>query len=133
VIWIDGEKHLANRLSWLYIHGYLPENDIDHIDRDPSNNRINNLREVSRQCNIRNTGNPINNTYGVKGVSWHKRRNKWIAQIVINKKQKHLGCYKNFNDAVIARYKAEKELNWSGCDSSSPAYQYLKQNNLLED
>jgi hypothetical protein len=133
MIQIDGERHLAHRLAFLYVHGYLPENQIDHIDRDPGNNKINNLREVSRQCNTRNTGNPITNTYGVKGVYWNKRDNNWYAQVKINGKAKYLGYYKNFDGAVMARYKKEKELNWSGCDSSSPAYQYLKQNNLLED
>jgi hypothetical protein len=132
-IMIDGKKHPAHRLAFLYVHGYFPENDIDHIDRNPSNNKIKNLREVSRQCNMRNTGNRIDNTYGVKGVYWDKHANKWMVRICANGKDKYLGLYKNFNDAVIARYHAEKELNWKGCDSSSPAYQYLKQNNLLED
>jgi hypothetical protein len=132
-IQIDGELHYAHQLAFLYVHGYFPENQIDHIDRDPSNNKINNLREVSRQCNLRNTGNPANNTYGIKGVVWDKNANKWMAQICTNGKRKYLGIYKNFDDAVMARYQAEKELNWKGCDSSSPAYQYLKQNNLLED
>jgi hypothetical protein len=130
---IDGEKHLAHRLVFLHEHGYFPENHIDHIDGNPSNNKIKNLREVSQQCNLRNTGNWITNTSGVKGVSWCKKGNKWMAKICVNGKQKNLGYYKNFNDAVMARYQAEKELNWKGCDSSSPAYLYLKQNNLLEN
>jgi hypothetical protein len=130
---IDGKLHLAHRLAFLHEHGYLPEHGIDHIDRNPSNNKINNLREVSHQCNIRNTGNRADNTSGVKGVSWNKRKNKWMAYIAVNGKQKNLGYYKNFDDAVKARYKAEKEVNWKGCDSSSPAYLYLKENNLLKD
>jgi hypothetical protein len=130
---IDGEQHLAHRLAWLYVHGYFPENGIDHIDRNPSNNKIKNLREVTNQCNQRNTENRIDNTSGVKGVCWYKPTNKWMAQICVNEKLKNLGYHKNFNDAVKARYEAEKKLNWSGCDSSSPAYQHLKENNLLED
>jgi hypothetical protein len=125
-ITIDGKRHYAHQLAFLYVHGYFPENDIDHIDGNPGNNKIKNLREVSHQCNIRNTGNPINNTSGVKGVSWHKPANKWMAYIVVNGKLKHLGYYKNFDDAAKARYKAEKKLNWKGCDSSSPAYRHLK-------
>jgi hypothetical protein len=129
-IMIDGKRHLAHRLVFLHERGYLPENEIDHIDKNPSNNRIKNLREVSRQCNLRNTGNTKRNTSGVKGVSWHKRWNKWEVKICVNRKRKHLGYYKNFDDAVMARYKKEKELNWKGCDDSSPAYKYLKQNCL---
>jgi hypothetical protein len=131
LIAIDGEKYYTHQLAFLYAHGYLPENQIDHIDRNPSNNKINNLREVSNQCNMRNTGNRINNTSGVKGVSWNKINNKWVAYIWVNGKLKYLGYYKNFDNAVKARYKAEKELNWKGCDSSSPSYLYLKENDLL--
>jgi hypothetical protein len=130
IIRIDGKNYKAHRLAWLYVHGYFPENQIDHIDKNPSNNKINNLREVSNQCNLRNTGNPITNTSGVKGVSWHKSNNKWGAYIKISEKTKYLGCYKNFGDAVMARYQAEKKLDWSGCDSSSPAYQYLKEKGI---
>jgi hypothetical protein len=133
VIGIDGKTYYAHQLAFLYIHGYLPENGIDHIDGNPSNNKIKNLREVSHQCNMRNTGNRINNTSGVKGVYWNKRDNKWRAQICINGEVKYLGIYKNFDNAVKTRYQAEKKLNWEGCDSSSPAYLYLKQNDLLED
>lgn len=132
VIRIYGEQYFAHRLAWLYIEGYFPENEIDHKDRDKANNRIKNLREVSRQCNARNTGNRSDNTSGVKGVFWHKRANKWQAQIKTNRKRESLGLYENFDNAVMARYRAEKELNWSGCDSSSPAYQYLKSNGLLD-
>lgn len=130
-IMVDGKNYFAHRLVWFLYHGYFPEHDLDHIDRDKSNNRLDNLREASRQCNVRNTGNRSTNTSGVKGVYWDKRDNKWYAQICISGKNKHLGLYENFDDAVMARYNKEKEVNWSGCDSSSPAYQYLKANNLL--
>ena len=123
---IDGALYLAHRLAWFYVHGYLPENDLDHIDRDPSNNRVENLREVSRYCNSRNCGNPNTNTSGIKGVRWHKRDNKWRAQIMVKMRFFHLGYYDDFNDAVCARLAAEQCLGWEGCDSSSPAYQYVK-------
>jgi hypothetical protein len=121
---ICGDRYANHRLIWLYHHGYLPENDIDHIDRDPSNNRINNLREVSRQCNLRNTGNRVNNTSGVKGVYWAKTRGKWMAYITIDRKQIGLGYYEDFVDAVCARLAGEQCIGWEGCDSNSPAYKY---------
>lgn len=123
---IDYKFYQAHRLAWLYMYGYFPENDIDHIDRIRNNNRINNLREVSRQCNMRNSGNPRNNNSGVKGVCWYKSRNKWYAQIIINQKLIFLGYYKSFDEAVCYRLAAEQSVNWSGCDSSSPAYQYVQ-------
>ena len=62
-IGIGKRYYLAHRIAWLYVHGYLPENDVDHINRNPSDNRIVNLREVSQQCNSRNTDNRKNNTF----------------------------------------------------------------------
>lgn len=64
---IDRQGYLLHRTVFLYHHGYLPENDLDHIDQDRTNNRIENLREVSRACNLRNTSNRCTNTSGVKG------------------------------------------------------------------
>ena len=130
-IGINGKRHRAHRLAYLYTHGYIPEYGIDHIDRNPSNNRIDNLREVSQQCNMRNTGNYCTNTSGCKGVYWNKHNNRWCAQITVNGKRKYLGTYDkdDFASAVYARHTAETCLGWSGCDSSSPAYKWI-QNNL---
>ena len=123
---IDGKLYLNHRLAWVYVNGYFPENDIDHIDRNRTNNKIDNLREVSRACNLRNCGNPVTNTSGVKGVYWKKRDNKWYAQIKDNGKKYNLGIYSAFDDAVFARLAGEQSLNWPGCNSSSPAYKYAR-------
>jgi len=130
---IDKKLYRAHRLAWFYVYGYFPENDIDHIDRDRSNNRIKNLREVSNSCNIRNTGQFKHNTSGVKGISWNKQHNKWQAQIMNNKKAINLGVFDNFNDAVKARWEAEKLYGFSNCCSDSIAFQYLKNNNLINE
>lgn len=132
VIMVHGKLYGAHRLAWLYVHGYLPEYDVDHINRIKDNNRIINLREVSRSCNMRNTGNHKDNTSGVKGVGWAKRENKWYAQIRVNQKGKSLGYYVDFQDAVCARLAGEQACNWSGCDSNSPAFQYVK-NKILNN
>lgn len=126
-IGINGIVYGAHRLAWLYVYGYLPENDIDHKDRIKHHNWILNLREISRSCNIKNTGNWKTNTSGIKGVYLHKQSNKWIAQIKINYKKKYLGIYKDFDDAVCARLAAEQCFGWSDCDSCSPAYKYVKE------
>ena len=115
---INGTLYLEHRLVWMFVYGYFPENDIDHINRVRDDNRISNLREVSQQCNSRNTGNPCDNTSGVKGVYFSKTRNKWQASIAVNQRRFFLGRYKNFDDAVLARFAAEVRLNWAGCDSS---------------
>jgi len=127
-IGVDGDRYFAHRLAWLYVYGYFPENDIDHINRIKRDNRIKNLREVSSQCNLRNTGNRKNNTSGIKGVSWDERTKRWIPQITINKKNRQGGYYKHFDDAVCGRLAMEQCLGWEGCGSSSPAYKYVQKN-----
>jgi hypothetical protein len=129
---IQAKHYRIHRLVWLWHNGYMPENFIDHINRNKIDNRIENLREVTNQCNIRNTGNRENNTSGVKGVSWYCSRNKWTAQIMVNHKQYHLGYYKEICNAVLARLAAEQCLGWEGCDSNSPAYQYAIKNGLFK-
>lgn len=125
-IGIDGKKYIASRLAWFYVEGYMPENDMDHKNRVRDDDRWCNLRHVSRQCNNRNCGNPRTNTSGVKGVCWDRRYEKWHADIMVNKKKHYLGRYNDFDDAVCARLAAEQCLNWSGCDSSSPAYRHVR-------
>lgn len=126
VIAIEGETYKAHRLAWLYVHGYFPENLLDHKDRIRHHNWINNLREASNQCNQRNTGNRVDNKSGVKGVSWFKATEKWQVHIAVNGKLIFLGRHTCLLEAACHRLAAEQCLNWEGCDSSSPAYQYVK-------
>jgi len=102
---IDGKKHGVHRLVYLYHHGYMPE-EIDHIDCDPSNNRIDNLRAATRQENNRNKAKQSNNKSGYKGVFWSKERNRWIARIKIDSKIVQLGRFQNVSDAAAAYEKA---------------------------
>lgn len=132
-IGINGKIYRAHRLAWLYVHGYMPENGLDHRNRKPWDNRIKNLREVSQQCNMRNSkGIYKSNTSGVKGVYWYKRTNKWHAQMGIgykNKKQivKYLGQFDNFLEAVCHRFAAEQCLGFRDCNTESTAGQYIRE------
>lgn len=128
---VDCKRYLEHRLVWLYIEGYLPENEIDHIDRNKENNRFKNLRIVSRQCNARNSDISSLNTSGVKGVSFYKNTGMWCARIMVNYKRKSLGHYLKKDDAVKARWEAEKKYNFPNCCTSSTAYEYLKKKNLI--
>ena len=125
---INRKKYLVHRIIWLFHYGYLPENTIDHINRNTFDNRLSNLREVSQMCNQRNRKLNKNNTSTVKGVYWHKQHNKWQPRINVNRKSIFLGLYEDFDNAVCARLAAEQSLNWQGCDASSPAYKYIKEN-----
>lgn len=122
---IKGKRYYGHRLAWLFVYGYLPEHEVDHLDRVCHHNWITNLREVSHRCNLRNTDNPSHNTSGVKGVTWFKPTKTWMAHITIKSKTIGLGYYHDFSDAVCARLAAEQCLDWSDCGLSSPAYRYV--------
>lgn len=125
-IGIDYRRYHAHRLAWLYVYGYIPESEIDHIDKIRHHNWITNLREVSHQCNIRNTGNFSHNSSGVKGIIWCKPNKNWRVTINVNGKQIQIGMFTNFCEAVCARLAVEQCLDWNNCDSSSPAFSYIK-------
>lgn len=124
-IQIDGYCFLAHRLAWLYVYGYIPENEIDHIDRDPMNNRIKNLREASRLCNARNVGTRKDNTSGIIGVCWYPSTKKWTAQISHKGKRLRLGYFKSKLDAAKSRYEAETTYGWNSCNTVSSALEYI--------
>lgn len=129
---IDYGQYRAHRLAWLYIYGYLPENEIDHINRNRSDNKISNLRVVSRTCNLRNSGVQKRNTSGVTGVRWRESESKWTSFIGVNKKYVHLGIFRKKVDAVKARWEGEKEYNFPSCRTTSTAYLYLKNNGVIK-
>jgi len=126
---VDKKAYFAQNLVILYVEGYLPEGQVDHKDRIRSNNIHNNLRpDVTSQCQMRNRGNFKNNKSGVKGVCFNKTYKKWQPGLTISRRYKSLGLYDNFEDAVCARLAGEQCVNWAGCDSSSPAFQYVRSN-----
>ena len=131
---VQGQAISVHRIIWLYHHGYLPENEIDHIDQNKLNNKIENLREVSHACNIRNRGNSRNNKSGIKGVRLYPYRNKneWISVIHNDGEIKTLGYSKSLDEAVLLRLAAEQCLGWTRCNSNSPAYQYAINRRLIK-
>jgi len=98
----------AHKIVWAMEHGEYPE-FVDHINGDRTDNRIENLRSVTRQQNNMNKATRSDNSSGVTGVRWHTQRKKWNARIILNGKEKSLGMYNDFNSAVEARMKAEFE------------------------
>ncbi len=127
---IDKKLYLAHRLAWLYTEGYFPENFIDHIDRNTSNNIRKNLREATNQCNIRNSKRRNDNASGITGIYWYKSKSQWRAQIMVNQKSIHLGYFENKIDAVKARWDAEVEHNFPNCNTTSSAYNYLNEKRI---
>lgn len=114
VIGIDGDLHKAHRLAWLYIHGQLPANQIDHEDGNGLHNWSSNLRDVTNRENQRNARLRSDNTSGTAGVYFVKGRSKWRAQIRTESGNKHLGLFTNIEDAISARQAADVEYGFHG-------------------
>lgn len=95
-------RALAHRIVWVLHHGAIPDGQlVDHIDGDFLNNRINNLRLVTK------SGNSQNAVY--KGYGWAAREGKYVATIKLNGKSKFLGYYDN-PEAARAAYLAAKAV-----------------------
>ena len=123
---IHNKPYLAHRIIWLYVYGYIPENGLDHIDRNPANNRITNLREASKQCNARNSKISSNNSSGITGVRFNKRKLCWTADIMVNYKNYRLGSFADYIEAAATRLAAEQCLDWPDCDTKSTSGQCIK-------
>ena len=80
-----------------FLHRIIMDNPedlvVDHINRNPLDNRRDNLRIVSIQENNMNLSMSKRNKSGVPGVSWHKDANKWQAKIAYKYKHIFLGCF----------------------------------------
>ena len=104
---IDGKRYLSHRLAWLYVHEKWPNHQIDHINRVRDDNRIANLRDVTGVVNLNNKGNYRNNTTGFKGVTI--KNGRFVAQITINGKCKHIGSFDIAEKASQAYQAAKKD------------------------
>lgn len=108
---IFGKAFRAHRVAWAITHGEWPSYEIDHINGDRSDNRINNLREASRMENARNRGANINSPSGLKGVSWSKSSGKWRARITAGGPENNLGFFDTAEDAHAAYCVAANKLH----------------------
>jgi|ERR1035437_1587146 hypothetical protein len=110
LIRMNGIILYGHRLAWKMTYAEDAPELLDHIDRNPSNNRVLNIREGNHTTNSQNRVEPKNNSSGTKGVSFDKRDGKWRAYISLGKKQTSLGYFSTKEGAVIVRQKAEKEM-----------------------
>lgn len=97
----NGQTHYCHRIAWYLYHDEWPEKHLDHIDRDKTNNKITNLREVSHRRNCHNK--EVFNG----GVYFSSQKNKWHSQIRLGKIKKHLGFY---SDKSIAQKAYQEAL-----------------------
>lgn len=97
----------AHRVAWAIHYGEWPD-VIDHINGDPSDNRLSNLRSVSQSENCRNAAINKRNKSGTPGVYWARRENKWIARIQCAGIVKRIGAYSSKDEARKARMLANE-------------------------
>lgn len=108
-ITINNNVYMAHKLAWFYHYKTWPKL-LDHIDRNPDNNSIFNLRECTQSQNQMNRGVQSNNTLGVKGVKLNKKGDKYIASITKDYQYYHLGTFDNIEEADLAYHTKAKEI-----------------------
>jgi len=95
---INKQRYRVHRLIFLMFHNYLPE-EVDHINNNRQDNRIENLRAANTQTNKYNTLLSRHNTSGIKGVSWHKTAKKWRCSLSTNNRVKQVYGFASKEDA----------------------------------
>ncbi len=123
LIRIEGQGYFAHRLIWVYFYGdgSLPQDmQIDHIDQNKRNNRIDNLRLVTNRENQMNRPISKNNKSGIIGVRLVKKTGLWRAYIQSRKNSIYLGEFKNISDAISIRKSAEISHGFHPNHGSSP-------------
>lgn len=116
LLWVDGASVLAHRMAWLWVYGELPGGDIDHINGVRTDNRIANLRCVTRRVNLQNRRQSgSGKKHGtLLGAAWHSKTGKWRALIKHDGRQKSLGYFATEEQAHEA-YVAAKRVLHEGC------------------
>ena len=95
----NGLKHKAHRLIWLYVYGVWPD-VIDHVNGNPSDNRLSNLRNVTQETNLRNMKLSVRNKSGCTGVCYSTNHNKWMVQVGLGNGKKYSGLFDTYEAAV---------------------------------
>ena len=109
---VDGERYMAHRLAWLWVHGWWPELEIDHINGNRSDNRWANLRTCTAAENRQNQrASRCGNSSGLLGVSWNSRLRRWVSQISVNGKHRYLGLFDTKEAAHTEYVRVKREIH----------------------
>lgn len=112
---IDGTKYYAHRLAWFYVHNEWPESDVDHVNGVRHDNRIANLRSVTKAANVQNMRSATSrNKSGFLGVSHISASQKYRAQIYVDGRHFYLGEYESPEVAHAVYRKVKRQLH-VGC------------------
>ncbi len=107
-ITIDYVKYFAHRLAWFYVHKKWPEREIDHIDGNPENNAIANLRAATRSQNAANKRSAPNTTSGHRGITYYC--NGYKVEIYMFGTRHYIGRFKTLQEAIVARNDAARRI-----------------------
>lgn len=99
---VDGTLYMAHRLAWMWVYGDWPPTNIDHVNGNPSDNRITNLRLATPKENQENVKLRVDSSTGHRGVNWNKAERKWVARVQHHKERIVIGKYEAIEDAVSA-------------------------------
>ena len=106
---INSNGFLEHRIIWKLVTSRNPQETIDHIDGNPSNNKLSNLRPANEAQQKWNAKHRRNNNSGSRGV--YPTRARWFARIYVNGKSRHLGCFEVKEHAMAAYDAAARKLH----------------------
>ncbi len=106
------KRIMAHRLVWLLAYGEWPSHDVDHINGNRDDNRLENLRAVTRAENLKNRAVGCRNKSGTMGVDWFSPAKLWRARVYENGKEVSLGYFQTKELAVQARLEAEANYGY---------------------
>lgn len=112
---VHGVKFLEHRVIWAICMGAWPPSELDHIDRNPANNSIDNLRIADRYINTANTNKRITNNSGHKNIYWNPINSRWRVAIRMNNQRYDLGSHIDLTDAISVRDTFIKEHQHASC------------------
>jgi hypothetical protein len=109
---IQGKCYAVHRLIFMYHNGYCPD-QLDHINRDSLDNRIENLRPATSSQNMMNRKLFSNSKSGYSGVSWHKASGKWFVYVDSNKRRRNIGYFEDLELAALVASEARDKYHGS--------------------
>lgn len=126
-IGINGELYLAHRIAMLLAYGFCDDRfQVDHINHIRDDNRLINIRFVTRTDNLRNQPRRNNNTTGVMGVVYHKAKRKYMARIRVDGVNIYLGSFVSLEEAVKARKDADIKYRYNANHGANKTKDYAR-------